>query len=116
MIVVLEGLVGVEFVVKFVHINEGNESTKVSMLPNKIQEEATPLKRHTECKILERVEGKEDLGFISIGYAKCHPNDNFNKEIGRQQSLKKALEDGEFTKEAREQFWNAYRNWGKNRF
>jgi hypothetical protein len=30
--------------------------------------------------------------------------------------LKKALEDGEFTKEARTHFWNEYRNWGKQRF
>ena len=56
------------------------------------------------------------LGYVSVGYARCHPNDNFEKELGRQMSLKKALEDGDFTKEARTSFWDVYRNWGKERF
>jgi hypothetical protein len=100
--VLLPGLVGLAYIVKFLHIQENLDSEN-------------PV-RHTQCKILQAEEGKEDLGYISIGYSRCHPNDNFNKEIGRQLALKKALEDGEFTKEARTHFWNEYRNWGKQRF
>lgn len=72
--------------------------------------------RHTECKILQPIEGKEMPGFISIGYARCHPKDNFSKETGRQLSLKKALDDGNFSKEDRTTFWSEYRDWGTKRF
>ncbi len=99
-----------EYIVKFTHTQTGGKRvTKLS-----VHDE--PLIRHTECKILTPIEGKEMPGFVSIGYAKCHPKDNFNKETGRQLSLKKALEDGDFSKEERTEFWNAYRNWGTKRF
>lgn len=106
MIVVIDNQ---EYMVHFTHVNE--EAVTSRKLTNYGQELA-PAKRHTECKILvpSEVEG-EMPGFISIGYAKCHPKDNFNKEKGRQLSLSKALEDAEFDKETRTAFWNAYRNW-----
>ncbi len=102
----IPGLVGTAFSVKFTHVQDEAQ-------------DKTPI-RHTECKILEK--DSEDLspdaklGFVSIGYARCHPNDNFSKETGRQMSLKKALDDGDFTKEARTVFWDNYKNWGKERF
>lgn len=100
--ITIPGLMGHAYHVKFTHIQEDMHTD-------------SPV-RHTECKILESEEDKEELGFVSIGYSRCHPKDNFNKEIGRQLSLKKALEDGKFTKESREIFWENYRNWGKKRF
>lgn len=112
MIVLIDGLVGVEYRVFFTHVQTGGH--KSSKLSNPATEE--PLVRLTECKILEKVDGKEDLCFVSIGYSRCHPDDNFDKETGRQLSLKKALIDGDFTKETRKQFWDVYRNWGKERF
>jgi len=113
MIVTIEGQVGVEYRVFFTHVNDGGQH-KVSKLSKPI--EYTPPVRHTECKILEKHDDREDLVFSSIGYARCHPDDNFCKETGRQLSLKKALEDGQFTKESRKQFWDVYKTWGKERF
>lgn len=102
------------YLVQFTHINE--QKQKVSKLSSGTKGGYKPLVRHTECKILTPIEDAEMPGFISIGYAKCHPNDNFNKEKGRQLSLKKALEDSEFSKEERKVFWMHYKNWGKERF
>ena len=42
--------------------------------------------------------------------------ENFNKEIGRQLSLKRALHQIGFSKGIRQIFWNAYKVWGKTRF
>lgn len=103
--VIIGGLI---YLVRFTHVQTGGEILKNG--------ESTPLVRHTECKILQELEEGEQPGFISIGYARCHPKDNFSKELGRQYSLKKALEDGDFTKESRAIFWEEYRNWGKSRF
>lgn len=46
----------------------------------------------------------------------CNPKDNFEKEVGRQLSLKRALEHCGFSKPIRKIFWNAYKVWGKVRF
>lgn len=108
--VVIGGLI---YLVCFKHIQEGGVK-KVSKIG--VTREEEPLVRHTECKILQDLEDGENPNYISIGYARCHPNDNFNKELGRQYSMKKALEDGEFTKESRAVFWETYRGWGKDRF
>lgn len=102
------------YLVQFTHINE--QKQKVSKLSSDTKGEYRPLIRHTECKILTPIEDTEMPGFISIGYAKCHPNDNFDKERGRQISLSKALEDAEFSKEERKVFWDIYKNWGTQRF
>lgn len=106
--VVIPGLIGIAFLAKFTHVQK--EDTP------KLSSDGAISERFTECKILQQEEGKEELGFISIGYARCHPKDNFSKEKGRQISLAKALEDGDFTKEIRTIFWDEYRNWGKERF
>lgn len=98
-----------QYSVRFRHTQEGGPA-KFSKL-GKVREEE-PLVRNTECKILQPIEGQEIPGFISIGYARCHPNDNFSKEKGRQYSLKKSLEDGNFTKEQRAIFWEEYRTYG----
>lgn len=102
-----------KYMVQFTHVQKGGKVIQRKLSGSPIEE--TPLERHTRCKILLD-QNTEDLGFISIGYARCHPNDNFNKEKGRQFSLNKALDDTSFSKEERTIFWNAYRNWGKKRF
>jgi len=93
----------VKYLIKFNHTQEGDK-------------EESPLIRHTECKILVD-NGGEVPAFSGIGYSRCHPKDNFCKETGRQLSLKKALEDAEFSKEDRKTVWENYRTWGdKTRF
>lgn len=49
-----------------------------------------------------------------LGYAICHPNDNFCKETGRRVALKRGLEV--FNKQQRTEVWDQYRIWGKQRF
>ena len=71
--------------------------------------------RHTECTVMEGP-SKETSLFKGVGYSKCHPNDNFSKEKGRQYSLAKALEDCSFTKSERGDIWHTYRTWNKERF
>jgi hypothetical protein len=92
-----------EYVVRFhtkkVDLGEKTESGKTVLTPVS-----------TKCSI------ERDTDFVSAGYAKCHPNDNFNSETGRQIALKNALEDGNLPKEDRTIFWETYRNWGKVRF
>lgn len=46
----------------------------------------------------------------------CNPKDNFDKEVGRKLSLKRALEKVGFSKPVKQIFWNAYKIWGKVRF
>lgn len=43
------------------------------------------------------------------GGAYCDPRDKFNREFGRKLSLARALERGNFTKDARRQVWEHYR-------
>lgn len=70
-------------------------------------------RRFTKCVITL----EEDGTFLGAGIAKCYYKDNYDKEEGRQQSLKKALADAEVTKEGRTIIWSTYRNWGgKSRF
>lgn len=65
----------------------------------------------TNCEIVAN-----DDSIKSIGIATKNPKDNFNKEIGRQLALRRALTSSLFSKEEREIFWNTYKNWGKKRF
>lgn len=101
------------YLVKYVHIQTGGPQRVSKLTP---QREVEPLKRHTECKVLQVIEGKDMPAFVGIGYAKCHPNDNFDKEKGRQLSLKQALKDANFDKSERAIFWEEYRTWGTERF
>ena len=50
----------------------------------------------------------------STGGAFCDPRDKFNKEFGRKLSLARALEKGNFTKDARRQVWEHYRSRTEN--
>ena len=59
-------------------------------------------RRLTKCEIIE------DSGVIAQGVAFCHPNDNFNKEIGRKTSLRAAV--SEMDRETRADIWFAYHN------
>lgn len=101
------------YLVKFNHVQEGINVSKSKLSKREEKIDLLPV-RHTECKILLEQEDKDIPGFVGIGYSRCHPNDNFNKETGRQLSLKKALEDGEFDKDTRTIFWDNYRSWGLN--
>lgn len=71
--------------------------------------------RTTSCVITK--EGSDERHeFLGYGAVKCYHKDFFNKEVGRQKALARALEDTEFTKEVRTIFWENYRTWGKQRF
>lgn len=56
----------------------------------------------TECTIYR---GNET--FVS-GVARCHPNDSYNRNIGRKVSLAKALKILTKDRELRKRFWDAY--------
>jgi len=81
-----------EYYVYWKHIQEGRyKGTKCFIIDNK-----------TEKMIIE-------------GMGVLHPNDNFNKKIGRKISLTKALnnydsmmEEDSWKKEGRTMFWNEY--------
>lgn len=66
--------------------------------------------RFTGCIITE------GEAFVGKGTAVLYYEDTYDKELGRQQALKKALVDSCFTKEQRTIVWDTYRNWGKKRF
>lgn len=103
---------GKEYAFKFKHTQEGGPRV-IGKLGGEIP--AEPLVRHTACTIVDSSQ-EESQDFVAIGFAKCHPNDNFSKEKGRQKSLAKALEDACFTKSERGDVWHTYRNWNKERF
>lgn len=65
----------------------------------------------THCEIVA-----DDDSIKSTGIATKNPKDNFNKEIGRQLALRRALIYSYFDKELRTIFWNTYKNWGKEKF
>ena len=98
------------------YITHKNKSYKFSFLHN-TEEQVHPLPqgfavapRQSVCILKEK---KEDGTWEDICHKQAivHPRDNFNKEIGRQVSLAKVLQD-QFPKEERIIFWNAYANWG----
>lgn len=94
---------GNEFVVKFhtEKVDSGNKTESGKTI-------LTPVA--TQCTITKNAE------FLGTGYAKCHPNDNFDAEIGRQIALKNATTDASLTKPERKILWEFYRVWGKTRF
>lgn len=51
-----------------------------------------------------------DNHLISHGESKCSKTDLFKKSVGREISLKRALEHAEFVKHEREQIWKQYKN------
>ena len=53
--------------------------------------------------------GKPTYFIAATGRASCSYNDQYNKETGRKLALKRALVDGEFSREDRTKFWAAYR-------
>lgn len=62
--------------------------------------------RYTKCTVT-KVANDE---FVAQGVARVHPNDNFDREKGRQYALGRALQ--EFVPKAeRLPFWQAYQNW-----
>jgi len=58
--------------------------------------------RCTECEIIDTNSDQ----VLASGRAFCHPEDQFNKEIGRKKALERALKG--FSKEFREEAWLAY--------
>jgi hypothetical protein len=69
----------------------------------------TSIRRGVICHIED--ETVEDMAFIRSGLALCSPNDNFNKEIGRKISLKKAM--ATYNKEIRTKLWEEFRTMTK---
>jgi hypothetical protein len=58
--------------------------------------------RGTECKLwFKNV-------LLGEGVAVCHPNDNFEKRIGRKVAFGKAVSDTGFNKEGRTALWDAF--------
>lgn len=51
--------------------------------------------RITVCAVLDT-----ETNMMSFGYARCNPNDNFCRAIGREISYKRAKEDPVFVKQA----------------
>jgi hypothetical protein len=49
---------------------------------------------------------------VSVGFANAHPNDPFNKAVGRRLALARALESGNFSRDDRRAFWQAARSMG----
>lgn len=80
----------------------------------KFQHAQTEEMKGTKCLIIKGKESDNPEGFISAGYSKVHPKDNFCKEKGRRVALKKALAESSFTKAQRAIFWEEYRTWGAN--
>ena len=64
--------------------------------------------RSTKCIIRNVLDDRDK--FVGVGYAKCHPTDNFVKETGRMLSLVQAIEDGGFTREEKQIICSAYKN------
>jgi len=92
-----------EYLVSFNHNTEGtpifNKKGKIIQKEN----------RHTRC-IIKEVNNRIKGDVIGVGYSKCHPEDFFVKEEGRMLSLIAALNDAEFSREAKQTVCNAYKN------
>lgn len=63
--------------------------------------------RVTECEIVS-VEGENIVEILASGESRCHPFDNFNKEVGRKNSLGRAVKT--LDRDFRKQIWTAYFN------
>jgi hypothetical protein len=66
--------------------------------------------RYTTCTLYDHPE------FTNIvGYAHCHPSDQFNKAVGRKLALTRILEHPtlKLNKAQRTKVWNAYFEWLK---
>jgi len=59
--------------------------------------------RFTYCYLLDGEYG------VSVGYARCTVNDNFDKDKGRKISLARVLKKAEIPKEERTKIWETYR-------
>ncbi len=70
---------------------------RLFFVPNKISYGST------ECYI------KLENHILTEGYAKCSKSDKFNKKIGREISLKKALDYDIYDKEFRSKVWEIYK-------
>lgn len=92
-----------EYLVSFSHDTEGtpifNKSGKIAHRKN----------RYTRC-IIKEVNNRIKGDVVGVGYSKCHPEDPFVKEQGRMLSLLTALDDAEFSREAKQIVCNAYKN------
>lgn len=63
--------------------------------------------RVTECEIVS-VQGENIVEILAFGESRCHPFDNFNKEVGRKNSLSRAVKT--LGRDFRKQIWTAYFN------
>ncbi len=63
----------------------------------------------TRCAIVHAGEQfSDEKNWLTIGYAHCHPSDNYSKETGRKLSLARAIKD--LQKQHRRTIWQAYLN------
>ena len=72
-------------------------------------------RRLTQCEISQVAfsgtseQAVSDLSYTSLGIAVCHPNDTFDKALGRKYAVEKALLAADFTYDERAAVWAAYR-------
>ncbi len=50
----------------------------------------------------------EECEIVGVGEASLHPNDNFNKSVGRKVSLEKALDQMDADYDTRKMIWDEY--------
>lgn len=66
----------------------------------------TAIDRHRETEAWLRIGDKEQSEAITA-YAKCHPNDNFDRASGRKLAMTRLLKKAGLNKVQRAAIWNA---------
>ena len=49
--------------------------------------------------------GDKDGGYVFHGFAQLHPNDHYNKKVGRKLALARALKNAGLTRDEKRQIW-----------
>ena len=95
------------FLVRFEHTENGKtyKHGDVEVIASIQHPLGLPVRAKTRCVIVEATPMKSVVGW---GEAWCSVKDRFDKERGRKIALGRALKAGEFGKEEREKFWEAY--------
>jgi hypothetical protein len=78
------------------------EKYKVNWIHNKKEGTTTCVIKKWETKVWE----SKDL--VGVGVSLKHPNDSYNKAVGRKVSLGKAMWVAGFPKEKRKKIWSEY--------
>jgi len=98
--------------IMFSHINISADYDLADWNPNWVSAKEH---RATICEIVE-LDGEKIINKLAKGIARCNPLDNYNKEIGRKNSLTKALNNSNYGKVDRKRIWRAYHErWVKNK-